>query len=375
MPNLDFSMPHWLYWSLVLLFPLVLMYFHRQSKVKTKSKTSKREANIYLAYLFLLTGGLFGIHRLYLNNRWGLLYLPLVGFIMFSNLQHNKLREDVSRLTSEVLIAEDDLLDLKKIEQPTAEDSSKLATTEKKLVTLQADLKSFQDQLSLWHTRAGWMGLVILLWLLADAVLLPGMLRRCQENESLDTRVDLDLEQLVAQATAHTTPTSTAHSRLTDRLDSVSDFVGVYISYWTTLAVFIYYYEVLSRYFFNSPTNWAHEGAFLMLGMQYLLAGNYGFKENALVSVDVIYNHLSRRTQAVLDISSSAFFFLFTVALLVTGWFFLVDAYVQQEVTMNEWLIKYWPIKSTIVIGSLLLILQGISKLSKDIIVLKNLEK
>ncbi|MDH4246403.1 MAG: TRAP transporter small permease subunit, partial [Deltaproteobacteria bacterium] len=358
MPNLDFSLPHWLYWSVVLLFPLVLMYFHKQSKVKAKSKPIKREANIALAYLFLLTGGLFGIHRLYLNNRWGLLYLPLVGFIMFSNLQYNKLREDVSRLTSEVMIAEDDASDLKKIEAPTEEDKSKLGKAEEKVGALQVELKGFQDSLTTWKSRAGWMGLFILLWLLLDAYLLPGMLRKCKENEALDTREDMDLEQLVAKATAHTTPTSTAHSRLTDRLDSVSDFVGVYISYWTTLAVFIYYYEVLSRYFFNSPTNWAHEGAFLMLGMQYLLSGNFGFKENALVSVDVIYNHLSRRTQAILDISSSFFFFLFTGALLVTGWLFFVDAYVQQEVTMNEWLIKYWPIKSTIVIGSLLLILQ-----------------
>ena len=47
------------------------------------------------------------------------------------------------------------------------------------------------------------------------------------------------------------------------------------MAYWSIVAVFVYYYEVISRYVFNSPTNWAHESMFLMFGMQYLIAGGF----------------------------------------------------------------------------------------------------
>ena len=47
------------------------------------------------------------------------------------------------------------------------------------------------------------------------------------------------------------------------------------MAYWAVIFVFVYYYEVIARYVFNSPTNWVHESMFLMFGMQYILAGAY----------------------------------------------------------------------------------------------------
>ena len=42
--------------------------------------------------------------------------------------------------------------------------------------------------------------------------------------------------------------------------------------------MFGYYYEVIARFVFNSPTNWVHESMFLMYGMQYMLAGAYAYQ-------------------------------------------------------------------------------------------------
>ncbi len=92
------------------------------------------------------------------------------------------------------------------------------------------------------------------------------------------------------------------------------------------IAVFVYYYEVMARYVFNSPTNWVHESMFLMFGMQYMLSGAFAYKEDQHVRVDVLYAKLSTRGKAIGDIVTSVFFFIFIGTMLWTGGRFALDA-------------------------------------------------
>ena len=160
------------------------------------------------------------------------------------------------------------------------------------------------------------------------------------------------------------------HSKLTNVIDAISGWSGEFVCYWSVIAVFVYYYEVLARYVFNSPTNWAHESMFLMFGMQYLLSGAYALREGAHVRVDVLYLRLSVRSKILVDIITSVFFFIFAGTLLVTGWIFMMDSVDVWEVSFTEWGIQYWPVKISIVLGALLILLQGISKLIKDFVLL-----
>ena len=73
---------------------------------------------------------------------------------------------------------------------------------------------------------------------------------------------------------------------------------GEFAAYWAVISVFVYYYEVIARFAFNSPTNWVHESMFLMYGMQYMLAGAYAYREDQHVRVDVIYTKFSPRGKA-----------------------------------------------------------------------------
>ena len=92
------------------------------------------------------------------------------------------------------------------------------------------------------------------------------------------------------------------------------------------IAVFGYYYEVMARFVFNSPTNWLHESMFLMFGMQYMLCGAFAYKEDQHVRVDVFYAKFSPRGKAIADIFTSVFFFIFTVTLLWTTIRFAMDS-------------------------------------------------
>jgi TRAP-type mannitol/chloroaromatic compound transport system permease small subunit len=158
-----------------------------------------------------------------------------------------------------------------------------------------------------------------------------------------------------------------AGNRITRILDWMSEQSGVFVSLWTLNAVCAYFYEVVNRYLFDAPTIWVHQASYLMFGMQYLLAGGFALLHGDHVRVDVVYIKLPKRGQVGMDIFTSIFFFLFAIAMLGSCWRFFLDSFNMLEVTDETWRIQFYPIKAMMVIGSVILILAGLSKLIKDI--------
>ena len=167
---------------------------------------------------------------------------------------------------------------------------------------------------------------------------------------------------------------------LTRAIDRLSIFTGTFVAYWTVIAVIVYFYEVVARYVFASPTNWAHESMFLMFGMQYILAGAYAYHYDAHVRVDLFYAKAKPRNRAALDILTSFAFLIFVLGFTITGWTFFSSSMDQNqhfwasgyanEVSFTEWAVAYYPVKLTLFVGGVLLALQGLSRLIKDIEIL-----
>jgi TRAP-type mannitol/chloroaromatic compound transport system permease small subunit len=107
---------------------------------------------------------------------------------------------------------------------------------------------------------------------------------------------------------------------------------------------------------------------FLMFGMQYMMSGAYAYREDQHVRVDVVYSKFSPRGKAIADIITSVFFFIFIGTLFVTSYRFAADSVNFNEHSFTEWGIQYWPVKLTMPIGAGLLLLQGVAKLIKDVL-------
>jgi len=176
-------------------------------------------------------------------------------------------------------------------------------------------------------------------------------------------------------------PPGNAFTRLAD---GISRFTGVFVSYWIVISVLFYSFEVVSRYFFNSPTNWVHEAAFLMFGMMYVMSGAYGHLTKAHVRVDVLYVKLDQRGRAALDIILWLFFLVFVMVFLTTCWTFFAQAADQNmfffgqgyanDLSQSEWQIEYLPVKGVMVLGTVLLLIQGIAGLIRDVQTFVHLE-
>jgi TRAP-type mannitol/chloroaromatic compound transport system permease small subunit len=372
MPSLNFILPHWLYWGVLIVFPPLAMWL----VARARKHGVPREPQLFNAYLFWLTAGFMGLHRMYLRSGWGFVFVPFFLAVLYCNGQVRDSREDVSRTTAALEHAQTLLKGAEPIDPaaPTPQERELMAKAQSESKARQAEYdvaKAVQDD---WKSRAGWLALVVAALLLVDAFLIPGLVRRRRtQGTAAGYAADpVAHEPEVPQAGTQEDPTLRLHTPLTDWIERINVWCGTYVGYWAVIAVFVYYYEVLARFVFNSPTNWVHESMFLMFGMQYMLCGAYAYREDQHVRVDVIYTRFSPRGKAIADIVTSVFFFIFTITMLVTGWRFAADAVANHETSFTEWGIQYWPVKLTIPIGAALIVLQGVSKLIKDILLVRH---
>ncbi len=364
MPELSFVLPHWLYWGSLILFPLITLLLYR----RVRGNNADAAASMSLAYILLLTGGFIGLHRLYLKSKWSVIFIVIFIGILMVNVELRETRNQRSLADNEVTVSE---YKIQRFEKALAKGKSNaeqnLQQSRQRLdAALQQQVIANDKQL-FWDRVSQGLGGLVLVLLLVDAVCLPKLVRGCNENEEPIPAENFQCPLLEQEHDDTKEPF--LFSRVISRINGIT---GEFVAYWSLIAVGVYYYEVMARYVFNSPTNWAHESMFLMFGMQYLLAGGFVLREGAHVRVDVLYTRFSTRGKAIVDLLTSIFFFIFMAALLSSGWTFFMDSFNVQEVSFTEWAIPYWPIKFALPLGAILLLLQGIAILARDIAIVFN---
>ncbi len=430
MPSLEYTLPHWLYLVGLVAFPAIAMVLARRAKPDIKLYS------VALGYLILVTGGILGLHRFYVRSIWGLIFIPLFVFVLVSNNFERSARsvqsdainiERVAERTIErerprIEAAKKSIPELEKAFEEAEEGSfskrsiekrlerakdqvetgmERLATAEEEYAAAQPIAIEATEKRTYWSHAARNTFYLILALLAVDVLLMPRLVSRA--NAKLRSMpVERDLAE---EAVDHAVEEEVKHdSDYADNwIDRMSLFAGEFVSYWAVIAVFVYYFEVIARYVFNSPTNWAHEAMYLMFGMQYLIAGSYAMLTEAHVKVDIFYAPLTKPKKAIADLATSVFFFIFAGTLLVTSYTFALDAIAVPtgngvvsgwargeygvgtmvsefslkeftdpsirwgEISFNEWEVPLWPMKWMMVVGGLLLVLQGVSKIAKDI--------
>lgn len=362
MPSITFELPHWIYWSGLVFVPLLAMYIVR----KQKGKNLDGKVSIPIAYMLWLSGGFVGLHRFYVRNSWGLIYIPVFVALLLANVQVKSAMNTVSAAKNNLSIAE---FESERTQADKRAERRQQLEAGQTVENARLALEGEKARLSRWNWITRILAASIALMLLVDAFLLPKLIRRCADAEAR-TAGETTTVARAPDISKHTDPALNIRMPSLDFIDRINGYTGDFVCFWSIIAVFVYYYEVLARYVFNSPTNWAHEGMFLMFGMQYMLAAGFALREDSHVRVDVIYLHLPDRAKAAVDMITSVFFFVFAIALIWTGWIFAADSIQVWEVSFTEWSIHYWPVKATMVIGPVLLFLQGFARLIKEVAII-----
>jgi len=155
--------------------------------------------------------------------------------------------------------------------------------------------------------------------------------------------------------------------RLLKIIDRISDWSGRLFSYllWPGVAVLVY--EVVARYVFNAPTIWAHGMTQRIFAVYYFICGAYISLTRSHINMDIVYNRFAPRKRAILDIISFCFFFIFCGVLLWYGSRYAWVSLIRLEPCNTPFRAPLYPIKLMIPIGALLIILQELAQLWRNI--------
>ena len=148
--------------------------------------------------------------------------------------------------------------------------------------------------------------------------------------------------------------------RVLNFIDNISEYTGKFCRWAIVLLALVMGFEVFSRYVLGKPTIWSFEISVMLYAFYFMMNASYALLYKAHVSIDIFYEHLSKRGQALLDIiSTSLFFFPFLIVVLIHGTNFAVDSWVILERSWSNFAPPLYPIKTVIPVFAFLLLLQG----------------
>ena len=150
--------------------------------------------------------------------------------------------------------------------------------------------------------------------------------------------------------------------------DRINHHLGRIISFLLLPITFITAFEVFMRYILKSPTIWAWDLNIQLSAALILLGGGYTLKENGHVAVDILVMDMDKRRRAILDLITAPFFFFGFMILLIYGWEIGWSSFQAREAMPTVWAPHYYPIKLLIPVGALLMLLQGVAKLIRDLV-------
>ncbi len=152
-------------------------------------------------------------------------------------------------------------------------------------------------------------------------------------------------------------------------IDSLSEYSGSVGKWFALVLVAVGTYETVSRHVFGAPTIWSYDTLSMAGGALYLLGASFDYKRNAHTRVDLIYSRLSERAKALIDaVASLVLFFPLMGVLLWYSGSWTIKAWRTKEIMTNSfWYPPAGPYRTLFTVGLLLLVLQGLAQLVRDV--------
>lgn len=157
------------------------------------------------------------------------------------------------------------------------------------------------------------------------------------------------------------------------RIDQVAIVSGRLVAWLIVPMVLSLCYEVVSRYVFNAPTQWAYDMTFMLYGSFFMLGAAFTLQRKGHVRTDSLQANWSPRRQAVVDLACYGLMFLPVAGVFVfVGWGYFVKAWQTNETFVSSsWQPIAWPFKLAMPLTGALLLIQGFSECLKCIYAIK----
>ncbi|WP_170341947.1 TRAP transporter small permease subunit [Ruegeria arenilitoris] len=150
-------------------------------------------------------------------------------------------------------------------------------------------------------------------------------------------------------------------------IDRMNRWIGRIVMYGIFVMMGILLWSSISKTFFL-PSLWTLEVAQFAMVAYYILGGPYSIQMGSNVRMDLLYSEWSHRRRAWTD-AFTVLFLIFYLGVMIYGGFDSLSYSLQYgERSPTAWRPYLWPIKVIMVVGLILMLLQAISELFKDIL-------
>ena len=157
-------------------------------------------------------------------------------------------------------------------------------------------------------------------------------------------------------------------------IDAIGSRIGKIVSWLILIVVLVSASNATVRKLFDTSSNSWLELQWVLFGVIFLLCSPWTLLSNEHIRIDIVNNMLPKRWRDVIDLIGHLFFLLpLTIVLIITSIPFFIRSYRINEQSMNAGGLPQWPAKSLVLIGFVLLFLQGISELIKRGAVMRRL--
>jgi TRAP-type mannitol/chloroaromatic compound transport system permease small subunit len=153
--------------------------------------------------------------------------------------------------------------------------------------------------------------------------------------------------------------------RWIDLLEGINERVGRWSAWLSTVLVLLVFFNVFTRYVLNEPMAWSKELEWHVFALLFLLAAGYAFKHDRHVRVDLFYEKMTARDQALVNFWGTMLFLIPWCLLIIwTGFRYAYQAYLIDEGSPEaNGLANRWIIKFAIPLGMTFLLTQGLAAL------------
>ena len=157
--------------------------------------------------------------------------------------------------------------------------------------------------------------------------------------------------------------------RLARAIDGFTERSAVLFAWLLLPLLVVIGWEVVARYAFDAPTTWAYETIYMLYAALFMLGAAYALRTGAHIRTDVFSEKWPLRTRAVIDtIAYVLLFFPGMLLFLVAGFEATLSSYAMDERSPEtSWFPPLWPLKALVPASALLLLVQGVSELLKNL--------
>lgn len=153
-------------------------------------------------------------------------------------------------------------------------------------------------------------------------------------------------------------------------INFINQLMSIIIGLIIAFLSIVIFYDVVSRYLFDSPTSFGYDTSIWLTGAIAFISGGYVVMKDEHIRVDIFYEKFSERRKSIVNLITHIFIFLTVFVLIWFGGAHVLKLYEQGIIATTGLNIPIW-IKWIIVpIGGLLLGLQALVTLIKDIYLL-----